>query len=124
MSSRAVIVGSIWQRIRLIGEGINLLQNVVKPLRADVLLTLTYRVDDGCNTTETCQLEERMAGLWPAITRLALEPMPTITELVRTLESLPWWPTLLRAFNMTRHVRPHPVIQVKGRPGWYQDHWR
>jgi hypothetical protein len=95
---------------------------VVEPFGADVLLSLTYRWDDGCNTTTSCGLPQKLSGLWRAIARLALEPMVPISTLLRTMETLPHWPAILLAFNRTRHSKGHPLMHVPGRYAEYLNH--
>ena len=122
MSIRVAVVLSGWHRVRLVDSGHNVRQNLVQPLGADVLLHMTYRWDDGCNSTASCGLHKSLAGIWPVVTRFALEPMPTIFELVQTLEQLSHWPAILRAFNRTRHVQGNPLYGVPGPWALYPNH--
>ena len=102
---RVAVVASAWQKVQLVDGGNNLLSKLVQPLGADLLLVLTYRWDDGCNSTQSCRLHERLSFIWPAITRLSLEAMLTISELLNTLERLPHRPAILHAANLTRHAQ-------------------
>ena len=101
--SRVAVVASAWQRVPAVQAGSNLRKYLVEPLQADVLLLLTYRWDDSCNSTSSCRLQEKLSGLWPSVTRLVLEPMVSMDELLYTLERLPHWSRILRAANLTRH---------------------
>ena len=95
---------------------------VVEPLQADTLLVLTYRGNEGCSTADACGLTRRLARLMPVVTRLELELMPSVGALLRHLEALPHWPTILRTFNRTRHWRGFEFTRRNGHI--YLDHAR
>ena len=79
--SVAVLIGS-WFNVSLNQQGHNLRANLLEPLKADLHLQLTYRSDDGCNSTESCGLAERFSGLAP-IAQIHLERQRTIEVRVR-----------------------------------------
>jgi hypothetical protein len=92
-----------WQHTAIPKRGDYLRSHVLDPLGADILLLLTYRrTEMRCDHVKSCDLLQRTARLQP-ITSLAFEQMPTISELLQHLESLPHWNTILRAFNSSRH---------------------
>ena len=109
-----------WHQTTLPQHGDSVRAHVISPLRADLLLYLTYRHNEGCGSIETCGLASRLAKL--PVTRMELEQMPTIGELLAELEQLPHWPRILRAFNSSRHWRGFQRVVVDGKT--YLDHSR
>jgi hypothetical protein len=104
-----------WHRTALPQQGWYTRNRVAEPLHAQTLLALTYRRTETCTGLDRCGgLRERLSRLQP-ITRLSLEAMPTVSELLAMLESLPHWPRVLQAFNSTRHWRPFHRVTVGGR---------
>jgi hypothetical protein len=103
----------------------NLQRHLLEPLEAEAILSLTFRTSgDGCTTVETCQLKQRLAAL--TIARLTVRPMPSTRDLLRTLEGLPHWNAILRAFNNTLHWKKYHF--KGGRPRyvqcWHDAGWR
>lgn len=125
-----------WHQTAVPQSGDYLRSRIVLPLGAETLLALTYRRTEACVASAAasssaasrsphaepddeasliiaCGLRRRFARLKP-ITRLAFEPMPSAGELLDFLERLPHWPTILRAFNATRHWRGYQRVTVRG----------
>ena len=100
-----------WWRVALRDGGANIRQNVIEPLRADVLMALTYRTDDACNSTSSCNLDARFAGLGP-IAALQLERQLTTMEFAEKLEQRESWEVMWRhfeagPFRCRRHRAPN-----------------
>lgn len=91
-----------WQKAEI--DGANLRDMLLRPLRADAIVHLTFHKADGCNSIGSCMLRERLASLG-SLAKLSLEPMPSLGSLLRLLEALPHWPKIIRAFNHTLHWR-------------------
>ena len=90
----------------------------------------SYREDDGCNSPNTCRVEERLTALMPLVQRLSFEPMMKTADFVSELESLPHWPRLLASINATpgrscwRDPHWHPegtCLRSRGRRGTFRD---
>ena len=87
--------------------------NVIDKLNAQVMMALTYKPTDGCNSVKTCKLEERFPRFAP-FTGAKVLPWQTREELLKIMEALPHWPAVLEAYN-----RGGKVTCVKV-PGWTQ----
>eukprot|EP00966_Prymnesium_polylepis_P283520 6550576-Prymnesium_polylepis.1 len=97
----AICFSGSQERAELPDHGESIARNLVRPLRADVLLALSYRPQDNCSTAASCRLAERLSALQP-LAAADLQPAATLAELVSTMEGLPHWPAVLRAFNSRR----------------------
>jgi hypothetical protein len=99
MSVAACFMG--WQGRHVRDRGESIRQRMVEPLGADVLLALSYRAEDGCDSVASCGVETWLAGLKPfaRVSMVADEPP---TALVARMERLPHWPTIVAAFNNPR----------------------
>lgn len=92
----AVLFAS-YSPVNVLDYGRNLRDFVVEPLRADVIVFLTYLDSDGCNSSAACHLRERLAGLEP-VARLAIERQLTTIELAQRLEASPGWDAVWSGF--------------------------
>ena len=93
MTSRVAVVIAGWFNVSLSQHGHNMRANLLEPLNADLHLQLTYRSDDGCNSTRSCGLiTSRFSGLAPI--QLHLERQRTVRELIDVLETSTHWPRI------------------------------
>ncbi|KAL3894681.1 MAG: hypothetical protein SGPRY_013741, partial [Prymnesium sp.] len=90
-----------WLGVSVAEGGKSLADGLIRPLRARVLLALTYHAADGCNSVETCELAKRLHALQP-FSRVSLSPMLSLERLVEAMEGLPHWRQVLRAYNSGR----------------------
>ena len=99
MSERVAVCLAGWQGGLVQSDrGRGIRRNLVDPLGATLLLALSYRREDGCNSEATCGLADRLAGLQPWA-RLGMAPRRTTKEWAAALEALPHWPSILAPFN-------------------------
>lgn len=99
-------------------SGANARERLIDPLRADVLMALTQRT--ACQGEQQCELartaaRKRFAGLEP-IAAITLRATPSAPSLVRTLESAPHWPALLRALAWAKCTRNESWTGAAGSP--------
>ena len=80
-------------------------RHLLEPLRAELLLALTYHKGDNCSTAASCNLAGRLPRLVASVAALDLSPMLELGWLVRTMEALPHWPAVLRAFGSRNRSR-------------------
>ena len=85
-------------RATILARGAHLRAQVIEPLGADVLLSLSVDHHDTCSDLESCRVLERLRCLQP-IERAKLAPAMTTAALVQTLEALPHWNRVLQAFS-------------------------
>ena len=88
---RVAICASGRYKVDVHERGQSVLRNLVEPLSAGLVLALTYREGDGCDSVESCGVQQHLSALWPHVSRIALEPQPTTAQLVLLLERLPHW---------------------------------
>lgn len=99
----ALCLAGLIDQIAIPQQGGYLRSRVADPLSADVLMLLTYRrsAEPQCKDVKECgDLQRKLARLRP-IADIAIEAMPTISELLRHVEALPHWVGILRAFVQT-----------------------
>lgn len=84
-------------------------QRLLQPLHGpDVLLALTFRDGDGCDSVESCRLTERFEPLrrhGSGVVRVELERQLETHEFLALLEALPHWPVLEAAYNSSGGCR-------------------
>lgn len=98
---RCAVCFSGWLGVSVANGGASLATNLIAPLRAEVLLALTYSEHDGCNSATSCALEQR----WPALRPFAavdVSPMVSTPTLRAVLEALPHWQQVMAAYSHPR----------------------
>ena len=118
-TQRVAICISGRHKVDVADSGRNILQNLVEPLNASIILALTRREGDKCDSIESCGVQQQLAALWPRVHRVALEPQPTTAELVQAMERLPHWPRVLASLgNRSRGKSTVPGGGCVRNPTW------
>ena len=108
----AAVCFSGWQgRTALPDRGASIRENLIRPLNADAIASFHTQHDDECTSSASCSIHDRLRAMLP-FTRLDLWRMQTIEELVASMESLPHWPQVAKAY------RQGGKIKCQRTPGW------
>ena len=97
-ASRVAVCYGGYHAVNVFAQGMNPRKQLIEPLRADVLLALTYRRDDNCSSVESCDVHSRLKHLQP-FARVEMQPMLLTKDLAYMMEKLPHWNTIIRVFN-------------------------
>ena len=109
MHERVGACFSSWQQVHVTARGSHIKDNLLRPLRADLLLSLTFRHDDQCKSAaelrshsgSCAHVANKLSPLLQESVALSLEPMPRTSAFVRALESSTHWGKILAAINAT-----------------------
>lgn len=102
MAAAAVCFSSWQARLSQVKDGgASIRQHLLDPLRADAILALGYYASDGCHTLEECGVGTRLHGLNPWA-HASMWRIPTASQLAATMERLPHWRAVLKAFHTRR----------------------
>ena len=116
----AAVCYSGWLGVSVHAGGESIRQNVLEPLEADLLFALTHHKNDQCSDSQSCGLARRFPALMPRLVALDLAPMLELGWLVHTMEALPHWPAILRAYgSKNRTWRQAPKhVRCERNPQW------
>ena len=95
---RCAVCFSGWMGVSVYNGGDRLVENLIKPLKAEVVLALTHHPSDGCDSIESCRINERLPALRPYLAKAGLSPMLPYSKLLKLMEGLPHWNTIIRAY--------------------------
>jgi len=98
---RVAILYASWFNVSVVRKGANILNNVVKPLGADVLLALSYQDNDQCASPAACRKHafEKLNRLEESIAVLDMVRQPTPDDLKRAATMAPSWIQLATRFS-------------------------
>ena len=120
MPERVGACFSSWQQAHVAARGALIRDHLLRPLDAELLLSLTFRHDDTCKSAASLRshsaacygVANNLRALISEAVTLSLQPMPRTSDFVRSLESGTHWGAILAVINAT------PGMSCRRNPSW------